>query len=293
MSRTFRTGVAGLAGLAGLALAHRYARRGPGSFRAEYRRRRQVALQASLPAEPVTERDLDRLPEPVASYVRRAGAVGQPHVTHLELRLHGRIRSGPDARWMPFTGQQFSTFGTRPLRVFHLDARMVGLPVDVLHVFDDSGATMRVRLLSLVPMVTAAGPDMDRAETVTLFNDLCVLAPGALVDAPVTWQRLDDRRVQGAYAHLGTTVTAELIFDDHGDLVDFVSDDRLRATPDGSTFTRQRWSTPVGGYRRYGNWRIAAQGAAHWHAPDPEGEFAYIELTIDDMQYNRPRTIGE
>lgn len=282
MSRTSRTALAGLAVLAGIALAYHYARRGPGSFRAEYRRRREVALNALLPGEPVTERDLDRLPEPVASYVRRAGAVGQPHVTHLELSLHGRIRSGADAGWMPFTGRQFSTFGTRPLRVFHLDARMVGLPVDVLHVFDDSGATMRVRLLSLVPMVTAAGPEMDRAETVTLFNDLCVLAPGALVDAPVTWQRLDDRRVRGAYTHLGITVTADLIFDDHGDLVDFVSDDRLRATPDGSTFTRQRWSTPLGRYRRFGSWRIAAQGAAHWHAPDPEGEFAYIELTIDD-----------
>ena len=38
---------------------------------------------------------------------------------------------------------------------------------------------MRVRLLSLIPMVDASGPDLRRKETVTVFNDLCLLAPGA------------------------------------------------------------------------------------------------------------------
>jgi hypothetical protein len=194
---------------------------------------------------------------------------------------------------MTFTGKQFSTFGSPPLRLFHLDARLFGLPVDVLHVFADSGASMHVKALSLVPMVSSAGPEMDRAETVTMFNDLCVLAPGALVDAPLTWERLDDHRVRGAYSLHGITVTADLVFDDDGDLVDFVSDDRLRAAPDGRRFSRQRWSTPVGGYRRFGPWRIAAEGAALWHAPEPEGEFAYIELTIHDVRYNSRRMTGE
>ena len=48
---------------------------------------------------------------------------------------------------------------------------------------------MRGKLLSLATVVDAAGPEMDRSETVTVFNDLVVLAPGAIVDAPV---QLDD-----------------------------------------------------------------------------------------------------
>jgi hypothetical protein len=172
MSRTTTGALGGTAVLAAVA-AYEYAARGPGSFRAQYRRRRDAAPLTLPPRDDVTERDLGRLPEPVATYVRRAGAVGQPRVTHLELDLHGRIRSGPDARWMTFAGQQFSSFGVHPLRLFHLDARFLGLPVDVLHVFDEQGATMRVKALSLVPIVSAAGPEMDRAETVTMFNDLC------------------------------------------------------------------------------------------------------------------------
>jgi hypothetical protein len=95
MNRPIRAGLACLAGLPGLVLTYGYASRGRRSFRAEYRRRREAALRAPLPSEPLADRDLERLPELVRTYVRRAGAVGRPHVRHLELRLHGRIRSGP------------------------------------------------------------------------------------------------------------------------------------------------------------------------------------------------------
>ena len=50
---------------------------------------------------------------------------------------------------------------------------------------------MRVKVLSLVTVVDASGPEMDRGETVTVFNDLVVLAPGAILDAPVPWTAMD------------------------------------------------------------------------------------------------------
>ena len=103
-----------------------------------------------------------------------------------------------------------------------MDAELFGVPVEVLHIFAAGSAAMRVRALSLFTMVDAAGPEMDRGETVTLFNDLCVLAPAALIDAPVTWQALDDHRVRGIYTNGANTVTAELIFNDDHELVDFV-----------------------------------------------------------------------
>ena len=34
---------------------------------------------------------------------------------------------------------------------------------------------------------------MDLAETVTLFNDMCLFAPAALVGAPVRWTEIDAR----------------------------------------------------------------------------------------------------
>lgn len=268
-----------------VAVVYGWASEGPRSLRADYRRRTAAALDGLAPTAAVTEADLGELPAPVAHYVRRTGAVGQPRVSAFRARIHGRIRSGPAHSWMPFTGEQVNTYGADPSRYFLLDATRSGLPVDVLHVVTGGAATMRVRLCSLVPLVDAAGADLDQAETVTLFNDLCVLAPAALVDAPVEWTLLDDHRVSGCFRNGHHTATAELRFDDEGDLIDFVSGDRLRASDDGRAFTRQLWSTPVGDITAFGSRRVPATGEGRWHAPAPEGDFAYLEFHLDDIDY--------
>jgi hypothetical protein len=83
---------------------------------------------------------------------------------------------------MSFKAEQVNTFGTMPRRLFFMDAVMKGLPVKVYHCFVDDHATFSARLLALFTVAQAHGPEMDRAETVTLLNDLCIMAPGALVD---------------------------------------------------------------------------------------------------------------
>ena len=145
---------------------------------------------------------------------------------------------------------------------------------------------MRAKVLSLITVVDGSGPDADRAETVTLFNDLVLLAPAAPIDAPIRWTQLDDLRVRGTFTNGAQTVAADLIFSPGHELVDFISDDRLRSSPDGTTFTRQRWSTPIRAYRQLGEWRVVTEGEARWHAPAPEGEFTYLEFHLDDITYN-------
>ncbi|GAA1937423.1 DUF6544 family protein [Nocardioides marmoribigeumensis] len=270
-----------------LVSAYGFASLGPGSQAAQFDRQAHVALSRTPhTAGVVTEADLARLPEPVATYVRRSGAVGRPRVTSLHADVHGRIRSGPDDAWMPFHGEQVNTFGEVPQRVFHIDATMRGLPVSVLHVFDEHAATMRAELLDVVPVVRARGPEMDRSETVTIFNDLLVLAPAALVDAPVAWEVLDARHVRGTLTAHGHRVSADLTFDEAGDLVDFVSRDRSRASSDGQSFLDQPWSTPLQHYADLHGRRLAVEGQGVWDAPAPEGRFAYIDFVVDDLTYN-------
>lgn len=262
---------------------HAWARTGPRSLRTEYARHVRSVLARARTQSVLTEGDLAGLPEPVARHVRRTGALGRPAVIGFRAEIHGRIRGGPSKPWMRFTGEQVNLYGPDPCRLFFMDATMFGLPVDVLHVFDRRRATMRVRLCSLVPIVRGTGPEMDRAETVTLLNDLCLLVPEALVRAPIRWASDGDRTATGSFTLGAHTVAADLLFDAEGDLADFVSDDRLRASTDGRTFTRQRWSTPV---RAVGQWdgrRACSVGEARWHAPGPEGTFTYLEFVVDDL----------
>jgi hypothetical protein len=103
------------------AAVYGYASRGPTSLRSEYRRRVDAALATPQPGALVADADLAHLPAPVAAYVRRCSAVGQPRVVNFHARIHGRIRGGADRRWMPFTGEQVNTYGPVPTRLFLLD----------------------------------------------------------------------------------------------------------------------------------------------------------------------------
>lgn len=274
-----------LANLVVLAAAlYGLASEGPTSFRSEYRREVGARLDASGTAGSfVAETDLDRLPDPVRRYVRKAGVVGQPRVRHFRVTMRGRIREGASDPWMEFTARQHN-FIEEPARFFLMDATKGGLPVDVLHAYRGGEASMRVRLLSVFPVVDVSGPDLDRAETVTLFNDLCLMAPGALVDSRIRWEPVDERSARGYFTVGSNTVSAVLHFNEGDELVDFVSDDRFAAASGGEELVRQRWSTPVSTYGRFGPLRLMTLGEGRWHPP--EGVFTYFQAELIDVEMN-------
>jgi hypothetical protein len=264
------------------AVVYGFASQGPASFREAYRRAVQARLADAPPATPVAEPDVEHLPTLVRRYLRATGALHQPRVHNVRARWSGRIRAGVADPWMELTGEQHD-FVDEPARFFHMSAIRSGLPVDVLHEYHSASASMRVRLLSLFPLVSVRGPELRQAETVTVLNDMCLLAPGALIDERISWEELDDHRVCARYTVGSHTISAVLVFNDAAELVDFVSEDRL-ASADGGGFRRWRWSTPVSEYRTFGALRVMGRGEARWHAP--EGEFTYIELELLELQIN-------
>ncbi len=266
-----------------LAVAHSWFNDGPRSFRAQFGRDVAAALARPLDAHVVTEIDLAPLPEPVQRYLRATGVVGRPTVGNYRLRFRGRIRSGPDARWMPFEAEQQS-FADQPTRLFFMHARMFGMPVEVFHRLVNGQATMQVKIAGAMPMVDARGDVMDQSEAVTLFNDMCLLAPATLLDPSITWKPIDSRRVGARFTNGRHTIAATLLFGDDGLLTNFISDDRSRSSADGKSFTRLRFSTPVRDYREFGSVRLAAHGDARWLLP--EGDFTYGEFDLQEVTYN-------
>ena len=273
--------IANLVLLAGVALG--FLSQAPWSFRAQYSREVAQGLARAAATPLLTEADLASLPAAVQRYVRLSGAVGQPRVQNFRARFHGQIRSGPDARWMSFTGEQHN-FYDQPSRLFLMDATMHGIPVQAFHRFLGPSATMRVKVASVVTIVDAKGPEMDEAETVTLFNDLCVLAPGAMIDPRIRWQVIDPQTVDASFTNASHTIHATLSFNERGELTNFVADGRGAATADGKSFTRMRWSTPLGSYRAFGSHQLMARGEGVWHPP--AGDYSYLRFDLDAIEYN-------
>lgn len=264
-------------------LVYGLASQGPWSFRAEYHNLVRQGLLHAVKQSEVTQDDLASLPKPLRCYLKQVGVVGRPRVHHFRARWRGRIRGGRDDPWMEFVAEQYN-FVAEPARFFFMQARRSGLPVDVLHSFHDGAASMRVKLLSLFSLVKADGPDLTRAETVTLFNDLCLLAPAALLDSSISWEPVDEHSVQGTYRIGPNTVRAVLRFNERCELVDFVSDDRLMASADGKKLVPMRWSTPIGSYKKFGPYRIFSKGQGIWH--QDEGAYAYFEADLLDLEIN-------
>jgi len=266
-----------------LAVTYGWFNHGPRSFRAQFERDISSGLARPVETSVVTEVDLTPLPEPVRRYLSAIGVVGRPRVLNYRVHFQGRIRSGPGARWMPFEADQQS-FADQPTRLFLMHARLFGLPVEVFHRRIGGHATMQVKIAGAIPMVDASGEAMDRSEAVTLFNDMCLLAPGTLLDSRIAWEPVDTRTARARFTDGEQTISATLLFGDDGLLANFISDDRSRSSPDGKTFTRLRFSTPTRHYRDFGTARLGSYGEARWTLPD--GEFTYGEFELQKVTYN-------
>ena len=256
---------------------------GLGAWRFESRYRNDVsesmARVSTLPAETITEADLTPLPPPVQRYLRYAGAVGQPRIRNMRVTFRGEMRSR-EQDWFAFTSEQYNFFDV-PERFFFMPARVKGLPTVGYHVYQEGSAGMHIKVLSLFPVVDLSNDTLYRAETVTWFNDLCLFAPGALIDPRITWEASDSASAQARYTTPdGVSITATLYFDAEGRLVDFVSDDRY----DISTRQQLRFSTPLAQYRDFGPLRLVGYGEAVWHYPD--GKFAYGRFWTQTVEYN-------
>ncbi|WP_156423857.1 DUF6544 family protein [Erythrobacter sp. YT30] len=240
------------------------------------RRRREASWEPLLEVKKLENKDIAHLPKPVQRYIEITGSIGEPVVTEIKMEFEATMYDAPGAKGMTGPASQYDRFDEMH-RLFFMRTHMKGLPISVLHDFDADRATMKVRAAGLMNVVDASGPELTRTETVTILNDIAFFAPSRLVDQRLKWTAVDDKSAKVEFTLGANTVSAELIFNDAGELVDFISEDRGMMQKDG-TLRTARWSTPLGNYRRFGNWRLASEGDAIWHLP--EGPFTYGHLRL-------------
>lgn len=190
----------------------------------------------------LTPSNLAHLPICVQRYLQRTNAVGAPLTSTFSVDFGGEMKDKIDGPWLPIKARQFTNVGKR-VRLFYIEAKMFGIPLRGLHVYINGTATMKIKLAGLITVADASGPIMDKSETVTFFNDMCLIAPETLIDPTITWTEIDDRTAEAMFTVNGNTITARLFFNEEGDLVNFISDGRSMSA-DGKTHVQARWSTP-------------------------------------------------
>lgn len=255
----------------------------PTSLRSTFVRRTRELVQLAPPPSLalITQAELAHLPPPVQRYLERVGVVGKPRVRNFHLQGKIKMRRAPSEAWMDSTMDQYSSL-TDLSRLFFMVSHKGPISFDVFHQFTDGQAHMQARVLGLVSVVDASGPELTQSETVTILNDLCLLAPSALLDPRLTWQPVDDARAKVWLEHAGHRVGAELHFNSNGELVNFVSHDRFQS--DGQTHRLLPWSTPISSYQDRNGYHLVSSAEAQWE--EPSGLWTYAEFSIEHIDYD-------
>lgn len=232
--------------------------------------------------EILTEKDIQHLPQIVQKYLRYVGAIGKEKVLNFRVEFEGKIRSNPGDGWMKLNSVQYN-FTDKPTRIFYITAHKMGIPAVGIHLYKDETAIMIIKMLCLFTVADAKGPEMDQGETVTVFNDMCFMAPATLIDKSIQWDSIDSLTVKAQYTNGHITIGATLFFNQKGELINFISNDRFE-TKDGKIYKNYPWITPVYGYREINGHKIPTGAQAIYK--HPEGDFCYGEFIINTVEYN-------
>jgi len=136
--------------------------------------------------ELLTKRDIEHLPLPVQNYIEYVGALNKPKVNNFKVTFRAEMRSG-DQDWFKLTTEQHNFFDEYE-RLFFLKAKFKGLPTQGYHRYQGDRSDMKIKLFSTIPVVNVRGDELFEAETVTVFNDMCYLAPATLIDKRISWE---------------------------------------------------------------------------------------------------------
>ena len=250
--------------------------------------------EAGLPSgpdrvDPVTEAELDPLPEPAQRYLRFMGVVGRPRDWSFRLGFTGNFRTGFGRPWMKCETLQYNS---RPAlaRIFHIRIRFGGLfPVIARDTYVQGRGRMLVRLLDLITVEDGKGEEYDIGELVTYLNDAVLLAPSMLLVPEIRWAAVDARSFDVSLTVHGRTVAARVTVDGKGAAKDFSTTDRFCADPENpKRLMRARWTTPVEGWGVIEGRRLPSRAQAIWHMPRGPYTYADFRPTPGTLAFNVP-----
>lgn len=249
-------------------------------FERKYRKdvSRNLASNRSPQTEMLTETDLISLPEPVKKYLRYTRVLNKPKVYNFYVEMEGQMRSRTQD-YFPFTCEQYD-FLPQPARLFFMKGKMKGITVPGYHHYEKAKASMDIRLFGLFPVIQKSGEAMNKAETVTLLNDICIMAPAALIDKRISWEEIDSLSAKAIFTNEGISVSAILSFNTEGQMINFLSHDRIEA----NEMKAYPFTTPMTQYGEYNGYRLCSYGEAVWRYDD--GEFTYGRFFIRKVAYN-------
>lgn len=232
-------------------------------------------------SSPITEAQIQGLPEPVQRYLRYAEVVGKEPVRTVHLKQRGFMRTQPGQRWMPLVAEQDFTINP-PAFVWRATVHLFPLvSISAVDEFFEGHGSMRIKLLSFIPMGNAQGPKMDQGELQRYLGEM-VWFPTAWLSSDIEWQAIDENSAQATMRQQDITASVVLHINEQGQLFSVTAQ---RYMAQGKSYQLVPWSVRAGEYQEADGMRIPTQVEVTWHLPS--GDFTWFRVKISEIEYNR------
>lgn len=220
-------------------------------------------------ARPFEPGQLARLPEPAQRYLRHAIAPGTPLASAVRLRMRGEIKL---QGWLPFSAEQVIRWGRG--MIWRATVRMHGLPIRGFDRLVDGEGEMKWKLLGLVPIMTASGPDITRSAAGRVEAE-SVWLPSVLCGEDVSWSAPDMSQAHARLAVAGESTEVAFAIGGGGELQSV----KLKrwGNPEGAAFHAEDFGCLVESEGTFGGYTLPTRLRVGWYIGTPrfdaEGEF--------------------
>jgi hypothetical protein len=185
---------------------------------------------------------------------------------------------------MPCEARQYNST-VEVARIFLLRVRFGGvLSMTARDIYLRGHGQMTGKLLGLVRVVDAKGPEFDVGELVPYLNDAVLMVPSMLLGPRTSWSAVDDESFELTFTDGEHPVSARVFIDERGAVWDFTSMDKMAALPAG--LVKALWHTPIAGWQAVDGRRLPTRGASSFDLE--EGPYSYVEFEFDpdSLVYN-------
>lgn len=226
-----------------------------------------------------TQKDLQGLPVPVQRFLDYSGVIGTPKIKQATLQQEGLFKTGRERSWVPFTATQVFNIEEAS---FEWKVKMKMAPLMTVSGRDallGGQGSMKIKLLGLIPLVNAQGPEIDQG-AMTRYLSETVWFPQAFLDDHITWEAIDTLSARATLTIHDRSVTGVFHFNEVGQVTYF---ECQRYASEGKQAVLRPWRTPIYEYTELSGLKIGFRGKAIWDYPD--GEFTYVDVTIKSIVY--------
>jgi hypothetical protein len=253
------------------------------SLQTNYRQGVNAEKSKYTPGKLYPSHDVDSLPTVLKDYLKQCGFVMNEQLTHCHIKWkYTYLKMALGRKWLPLKCEQVN-FIPEAARLALMETKLFGfIPIGARDKFQNGKGNMLFKLINLLTITNATGPEIDVAELVTILAE-AVLVPPYFFQPYITWEQMGRYSVKGTIAYDDIKASGVFYFNEHNDFLRFETEDRYYNN--SGKFEKYKWSAYAWNYKTMNGFSQPLNFMAVWNMPNMD--YPYFKGRVNKIKYNK------